>query len=237
MDTTYPTQPRTARAGDSEALNAPAKHIRGARRAPQEQILGPRDIEILRWLAEQYAGRIDHIQGLLGCGERQAQRVIARLRAHNLVHYELLATREPRWVIPATAGLRLSLTGFRLWSPNLTLLAHCAAVNDVRLHIEGRSPDAVWTSERQLARKHGTKGHLPDGVVAVDGKRVAIEVELTPKSKARTTKIISELCAGYDTVLYFAAPDAHDNLAVLAATGKWPTFGIRELPTIVGEQS
>lgn len=237
MDTTYPTQPRIAQAGSNERVAAPAKHARRARRGPGEQILGPRDVELLRWLAEQYAGRIDHIQGLLGCGERQAQRVVARLRAHNLVHYELLAAREPRWVIPAAAGLRLSLTGFRIWQPNLMLLTHCAAVNDVRLHIEHRSPGCAWTSERQLARKHGTKGHLPDGLVTLDGKRVAIEVELTPKSKARTTSIIKELCSTYDTVLYFAAPSAHDNLLELAATGKWPTLGVRELPTIVGDRS
>ena len=237
MDTTYPTQNHAAPGGGTEAIRTSAKHVVRRRRGPSEQILGPRDIETLRWLAEQYAGRIDHLQRLLGCGERQAQRVIARLRAHDLVRYELLAAGEPRWVIPAPAGLRLSLTGFRPWRPNLMLLAHCAAVNDVRLHIEERSPDAVWTSERQLARKQGTKGHLPDGVVLLEGKQVAIEVELTPKSKTRTTAIIIQLCSTYDTVLYFAAPDAHDNLTELAATGKWPTFGVRELPTIVGDES
>lgn len=237
MDTTYPTQTQTASASGTKPVRHTVKQARRGRRGPREQILGPRDVETLRWLAEQYAGRIDHLQHLLGCGERQAQRVIARLRAHDLVRYELLSAGEPRWVIPAPAGLRLSLTGFRPWRPNLMLLAHCAAVNDVRLHIEERSPDAVWTSERQLARKHGTKGHLPDGVVLVDGKRVAIEVELTPKSKTRTTSIITQLCSTYDTALYFAAPDAHDNLTELAATGKWPTFGVRELPTIVGDQS
>lgn len=55
------------------------------RRRPAEQLLTVRDVEVLRGLAEQYAGRIDHVQALLGCGERQCQRVLARLRAHDLV--------------------------------------------------------------------------------------------------------------------------------------------------------
>jgi hypothetical protein len=112
-----------------------------------------------------------------------------------------------------------------------------AAVNDVRLHIQSRSPSSVWTSERQLAREEGTCGHLPDAVVLTDGQRVAIEVELTPKSKRRTTAIVNGLCASYDTVLYFASPQVHTNLTKLAADGRWPNLGLRGLPTIVGGES
>jgi hypothetical protein len=207
------------------------------RRGPSEQILGPRDVEVLRWLAEQYAARVDHLQGILGCGERQTQRVIARLRARDLVHCERLSTHEPRWLLPTTFGLRLSLTGFRPWHPHLALLAHCGAVNDVRLHIERRSPEAVWTSERQLGRKYGLKGHLPDGVVLLEGKTVAIEVELTPKAKPRTARIIDGLCAGHDSVLYFASPEARESLLKLAANNRWPSLGIRALPGESGAQA
>lgn len=209
--------------------------VKRRRRSPAEQLLTSRDIELLGWLAEQYAGRLDHIQRLLGCGRRQTSRVIARLRAHALVRCELLVGSEPRWVIPTPLGLRLSGTGFRAWRPNLALLAHCAAVNDVRLHIEARSPHAHWNSERELAREHGYKGHLPDGVVVLDGKSIAVEVELTPKSKARTRAIIDLLCDRYDTVLYFAAPAAHQALVQLAGQGQWTNLGIRELPDGRGE--
>jgi hypothetical protein len=236
MDTTYTTKFHKTRR-DTEPLGAHDQHARQTRRRPSEQILGPRDIEVLGWVANQYAGRVDHLQHLLGCGERQTQRVIARLRARNLVHCERLSTREPRWLVPTPLGLRLSLTGFRPWHPHLVLLAHCAAVNDVRLYIEQRSPDAVWTSERELARKHGTKGHLPDGVVLDGDKNIGIEVELTPKAKKRTAGIIDRLCASYDVVLYFASPNAYENLTELAEGGRWPALGIRELPTLAREPS
>jgi hypothetical protein len=143
---------------------------RRRRRGPSEQLLGRRDIDTLGWLAHQYARRVDHVQQLLGCGERQAQRVLSRLRAHGLVTWERILLREPPWVVPTLAGMRLSATGFRMWEPSLTLLAHVAAVNDVRLHVEHRSPESMWTSERQIARKEGLKKHIVDGLVLTSPK-------------------------------------------------------------------
>ncbi len=199
-------------------------------------MLTPRDIEILGWLAEQYAGRQDHLERLLGCGDRQARRVIARLRAHNLVRVDRLLVKEPAWVTPTTRGLALTGSGFRVWKPNLTLLGHTAAVNDVRLHIQSRSPGSVWISERELAREQGISGHLPDGVVTLDGRAVAIEVELTLKSQRRLRAILDDLARTYDTFLYFAEPSPRKHLIELAASGRWPGLGVRELPTPGGDQ-
>lgn len=128
--------------------------------------------------------------------------------------------------------MRLSATGFRTWSPNVTLLSHCAAVNDVRLHIEGRSPECVWTSERELAREYGTKGHVPDGVVLLDGQSIAIEVKLTIKPEKRLRGILKNLASDYDAVLYYTAAGPHKRLA---ETGRWPRLGIRDLPNTSGD--
>jgi hypothetical protein len=220
--------------GQRKLLVAPAVRVR---RGPAEQLLTLRDIEVLRWLAEQYAGRIDHVQALLGCGERQCQRVLARLRAHGLVTWRRVLADEVPWVTPTPAGMRLSATGFRAWAPNVALLGHCAAVNDVRLHIEHRSPDAVWVSEREFAREHGTNGHVPDGVVLLDGQSIGVEVELTVKSEKRLRGILNNLTSDYDAVLYYTAPQRHKALIELAAIGKWPALGIRQLPTIAGDAS
>jgi hypothetical protein len=68
-------------------------------------------------------------------------------------------------------------------------------------------------------------------VAITDGRRVAIEVELTPKSRRRITAILDELTGRFDAVLYFCVPSTHRQLTDLAATGRWPTLGVRELPT------
>ena len=206
-----------------------ARASRTAGRAEHE-LLRRRDIEVLGWLAEQYAGRIDHLEVLLGAGPRTVQRTLARLRAAALIRTQRVLVGEPAWVLPTAAGMTACSSGFGVWRPRIGLLNHVAAVNDVRLHIQGRAPGTEWVPERVLARDHEAGEHLPDGVAITEGRKVAIEVELTPKSRRRITAILDELNLRFDAALYFCVPSTHRQLTDLAATGRWPTLGVRELP-------
>jgi hypothetical protein len=206
-----------------------ARAARTAGRA-DHTLLRRRDIELLGWLAEQYAGRVDHLEVLLDACPRTVQRTLARLREAGLVRTERVLAGEPAWVLPTAAGMTACNSSFGPWRPRLSLITHVAATNDVRLHIQGRAPTTEWIPERVLARDHEAGKHLPDGVAIIDGKRVAIEVELTPKSQRRITAILDELSVRFDAVLYFCVPSTHRQLTDLAATGHWPTLGVRELP-------
>jgi DNA-binding CsgD family transcriptional regulator len=202
---------------------------RRIRASPGRGVLRRRDLEMLAWVGEQYAARADQLKQLLGCGQRTVQRTLARLRAEGMLSTRRLLVGEPAWVLPTAAGLRACGSTFGVWQPRIGLLAHIAAVNDVRLHVQTRSHASVWTCERFLARDRAAGEHLPDGAVALDGQRVAIEIELTVKSLRRTTAILDELASRFDSVLYFCAPAPHRQLAELAATQRWPTLGVREL--------
>ncbi len=103
-------------------------------------------------------------------------------------------------------------------------------MNDVRLHVQGRAPGTEWVPERVLARDRRAGEHLPDGVAITEGRRVAIEVELTVKSRERVTAILDELAGRFDAVLYFCAAGPHRQLTELAESGRWPALGVRELP-------
>jgi hypothetical protein len=107
-------------------------------------------------------------------------------------------------------------------------------VNDVRLHVQGRAPGTEWVPERVLARERVAGEHLPDGVAITEGRRVAIEVELTVKSRERVTAILDELTGRFDALLYFCAPGPHRQLTELAESGCWPGLGVRELPVSRG---
>jgi hypothetical protein len=194
------------------------------------ETLRRRDLSVLCWLGEQYGARVDQLEILMGCGPRTVQRVTGRLRDAGLVQARRLLVGDPAWVIPTSAGLRAAGQHFGAWQPRIGLLAHVAAVNDVRLHVQARSPESEWIPERLLARERRAGEHLPDGVVITDGRRVAIEVELTVKSQRRVTAILDELTARFDAVLYFCAPGPHRQLTQLAGTGRWPALGVRELP-------
>jgi DNA-binding transcriptional ArsR family regulator len=202
----------------------------GARRRGEHELLRRRDLELVRWLGEQYGARTDQLETLLDCGPRTVQRVLARLRDAGLVTTRRLLVGEPAWVIPTSTGLRAAGHGFGIWQPRIGLLTHVAAVNDVRLHIQARSPGSEWIAERLLARERQAGEHLPDGVVLVDGQRVAIEVELTTKSQRRLTAILDEITGRFDTALYFCAAGPHRQLSRFAESGRWPKLGVRELP-------
>ncbi len=196
-----------------------------------------RDLDVLAWAGEMYGVRVDQLECLLGCGPRNVQRVVTRLRAHGLVRVLRLVYGQAAWVTPTPLGNRVSGLGFGVWKPNLALLRHVGAVNDVRLHIQSRSPSSTWISERVLARDRRPGEHLPDAVVVVDGQEIAVEVELTVKSQQRIKTILDELARRYGGVLYFCAPAAHKRLEQLVSAGRWPGLGIRELPTNAGEGS
>lgn len=202
----------------------------GTRRRGEHELLRRRDLELVGWLGEQYAARTDQLETLLDCGPRTVQRILSRLRDAGLVTTRRLLVGEPAWVIPTSTGLRATGHDFGVWQPRLGLLAHTAAVNDVRLHIQARSPESEWIAERLLARERQAGEHLPDGVVLVDGQRVAVEVELTVKSQRRVQAILDGLTGRFDAVLYFCAPGPHRQLTGFAESGRWPTLGVRELP-------
>jgi hypothetical protein len=198
------------------------------------ETLRRRDLELVGWLGEQYGARTDQLEILLDCGPRTIQRVLARQRDAGLVTTRRLLVGEPAWVIPTSAGLRAAGHHFGAWHPRIGPLAHVAAVNDVRLHIQARSRESEWVPERLLARERQAGEHLPDGVVLTGGRRVAIEVELTIKSQRRVQAILDELTGRFDAVLYFCAPGPRRQLSQLAETGRWPALGVRELPRPTG---
>ncbi len=156
---------------------------------------------------------------------------LARLRAAGLVESGPLGGGQAPWVWLTAKGARTSGQGFCAWRMRPGLVAHTAAVNEVRLHIAARAPEGLWVCERQLARELSRSQHLPDAMFCIDGQRHAIEVELTPKARARTEAIVSELSARHDVVVYFCAPPAKRQLDDLAQTGAFPNLAVRDLPT------
>jgi acetolactate synthase regulatory subunit len=200
------------------------------RRGAGERLRG-RDLEVLGWVCEQYGARTDQLEVLLDSAPRTVQRVLARLREAGLIQTRRVLVGEPAWVIPTRTGLRTAGQGFGVWRLRLGSLAHVAAVNDVRLHIKERSPESEWFSERVLRREQAAGEHLIDAlVITADGQRVAIEVELTVKSRPRVRSILDEITKRYDTILYFCAPGPYRQLSGLAGSGEWPNLVVRELP-------
>jgi hypothetical protein len=169
-----------------------------------------RDIELLRFVGEQYAITLPQLARLMGRSHHAARWLRSRWPRAGWVEGRALLVGEPVFLWLTGRGRRLGDSGYASWRPNPGRLAHIAAVTDVRLHVQERRPEAEWTCERELAREQALEArgrglHLPDAVVWVEGRAVAVEVELTQKKRQRTERIVRELAARYDSVWYFAA--------------------------------
>ena len=176
-----------------------------------------RDLRLLRIVGEQYAITLPQLARLMGRSHHAARWLRERWQAAGWVEARALLVGRPVFLWLTRRGLRAAGLDYAVWRPAAGALAHVAAVTEVRLHVEARHERAVWVSERDLGREAVRRGvHRPDGLVRLDGRESAIEVELTLKERRRAARIMGELLAGYAAVSYFAAPAPYRLISDLA---------------------
>lgn len=167
-----------------------------------------RDLEVLAWIADQYAVRTDVICWLLGEGralsDSRTRAIVARWQRAGLVDSRRFFAGAPNVVWPTRAGTNLVRPGWRSRPPNLALLAHHHTVSQVRLAIERRGHGTDWVSERVLYKERATPdAHVADGTfLSSRGPVTAVEVELTLKSADRLRDIVRDLTLDHEAVLY-----------------------------------
>ena len=159
-------------------------------------------------------------------------------------------TSGPGWCWLTPSGMAATGLGYPAGRPSLARLAHIRAVLAARLWLQSgpawTQGQAWWQSERRLraALRSGVgAGHLPDAEIhwpslpdsPYAGQVWAVEVELTPKPLARTTRIMGGLLspARYGQVIYLTAPAARLVVTRAAASlqgGQAPRVVVRDLP-------
>jgi hypothetical protein len=195
---------------------------RRARRADVGTVrCSARDLELLRVVGEQYAVTLPQLARLMGCSSHAARWLRSRWERAGWARGRAVLVGEPVFVWLTRRGHGIAGVDYAVWRPNPGMLAHIAAVTDVRLDVLGRHPGAEWVCERELHREvAGPRGtcqlHRPDALVVIDGREVAVEVELTLKRRGRIEQIMRELVARYGSVSYFAAPAPRRTLEQLA---------------------
>jgi hypothetical protein len=184
--------------------------------------LGPRDIQALIWLEDMRAitepdlavllGRLSNPpRGPLSAGATGA--VVTRWRRQHLAQTRRVYVSTPPYVWVTAEGARLAGAG--QWTePGWTTLPHAAAVARTRLWLEAcpaaRLRADSWLSERRFRQERvpfqqpGESVLVPDAeIVCGDGVTAAVEVELSPKSAARTlAKVLRLTGPAYDRVIY-----------------------------------
>jgi hypothetical protein len=212
----------TAQAHD---IIAPITEARPARRTSPDVIqLTQRDIDGLLLCGEHYAAPYDLLATALRVPPGRMPAILRRWRKTGYVATGRLGTG-PGWCWLTRDGMSATGLGFPAPRPSLGRLAHIRAVLAARLWLETSpgwaSGHAWWHSERRLRADlpaAGRGGHLADAEIhwpSIPGSRYAgqvwaVEVELTPKPIARTTRIMGGLLTStqYSLVIYLTAPAA-----------------------------
>lgn len=210
-----------------------------------------RDLRVLQWIAEQEAVRIDHLAVLLG-RESKRKNSALKISGVNTVVYRwieqgwvskfnpFMGVENPPFVYLTSKGLADLGIDFRPTEPSIRHLEHLHQVNRVRLFLESRRElrDMQWKSERVIRSEKALgkrrQEHVPDAEILTDGKVIAIEVELTRKTKNRLVSILDELTFHYPAgVWYFVEDSAEKSLAnSLAKVGRKDLIKVRNLGEI-----
>jgi hypothetical protein len=220
-----------------------------ARRAGADTVrLSERDIAGLLLCGEQYGAPYDLLADALRVSQERLPAIVARWRRIGYAATGRLGPG-PGWCWLTRDGMAAAGLGFPATRPALARLAHIRAVLAARLWLScgqaWQDRQAWWHSERRLraACPPADAGHVPDAEIhwpslpssPYAGQVWAVEVELTPKPVARTTRIMTGLLspARYALVVYLTAPPARPVVTRAAAgllAGEQARVAVRDLP-------
>ena len=181
--------------------------------------LRDRDLEVLRFAADQRLFLGAHVRSLLGCSSGMALASLRRLVGHGLVERHRVFHGEPSAYTASRAGLRMVGSSLAPAQLDLSAYAHdigvvwaelaarrgtigpmAAVISERRM----RSEDSVLHADplrdrgRRLAVRLGGVGpagrarlHYPDlMLVTPEGRMIAVEVELSAKGRRRRDGIL-----------------------------------------------
>jgi len=213
----------------------------GGRRARRDRgsfQVSERDQELLGLVAEQYAVTLDQLARLIGRTHRTARGLRDRWCDAGWTRSAKLAVNLPPFVWLTSRGGRVAQSPFRTWEPNQGLATHIEAVTNVRLLLERELHLGAWECERAVAQpfhsRSEIRAHLPDAVLA-GSQQIAIEVELTLKSRARLDAIVRGLGETYERVWYFTAPRLMPTLQEVASLARWQNVTVHRYPPVPTE--
>jgi hypothetical protein len=196
-------------------------------------MLTERDARLLAVVGEQYALTAAQLARLLGHRDASAAYLRDRWVRAGWVRCARLTYTLPSLVWLTADGAAICASPYRPWRPKVALATHIEAVGNVRLLLAHELGLGDWRCERALrhaAPSRVARQHLPDALLDLGNDRVAVEVELTAKRRARTAAIMQELALGHDQVWYFASRQTRRQLDQLAAESPWVNVSVYPYP-------
>ena len=239
---------KTATRGSPAADGAGGKASNGGRHRRPPRATGPvvtdRDLAILHWVGKHGVVTRDQVANHFFARDNGKRGIWAAYRrVRILVEMELL--REDRTFWRQANVLRLTQKGARFAEVDmrpaklvLADLKHTLAVVDLLDGLLAKLPkNTVLLTEREIRTgrrrdmRHGGNssgtgtGRIPDAELQVRGKRVAVELDLTPKrSRVYEDILLSYMDQQYDEVWWYVSPRVVPRLKQIVADNQADDF-------------
>jgi hypothetical protein len=189
----------------------PARRRRRRRSDAGRVRLTLRDLEALRWIAEQYVIAGSALPLLLHVAPGGARKWTQRMRRAGLIQSAMVELTTWHWpTARAMHDLNLPWSATR---PKAVQLPHLHAIGAVRLWHAAHAPQLHWVAERIVrsrAQRIGDGFRPPDAELWDASSSVlvaAVEVELHAKPLADVRTVIADRLARYPQVRYVCADD------------------------------
>lgn len=188
-----------------------------------------RDIEIMRFINEFGFCEMPHIETRFDLKKPRSYQVMKRLITAEFVMHERIFFGRHGMLYLSRKGAGYSDIPPIKSTPKDTY-EHQVFILNIHLQLKCQYPNANWISERRIIHDKFMNGiskddnHLPDGILVFpDLKQVAIEVELTMKSKKRLEDILWDyaLHKHIKEVWYYCPPDVASKVAKVAEKMDW----------------
>ena len=186
-------------------------------------LLTKRDLAILNFINEFGFCEIIQIEKKFHFKRPRAYKIIQRLVKEGLViHKRIFHGTYGVFYLPRKGAKYTDLPIVKkIPKDNYT---HQLAIIEVYFDLTQQYPHATWLSERRLKQQKFIKGwgkqrgHLADGMLLMpDNKKIAIEVELTMKSKERLKNIFKGYAGQFEIneVWYYCSPKVFPKITKL----------------------
>lgn len=187
-------------------------------------LITDRDVEILNFINEFGFCEMPQIEKKFGVKTPRSYKVMQRLVKAGLVSHErVFYNRHGAFYLTHEGAKHTPLPAISNLPKDI--YKHQLTIMEVYFKLIQLYPDAVWVSERVLKRDKftegiGKSGHIPDGkMIFPDHREIAIEVELTLKSRRRLEQIFRAYSAQFKIaeVWYFCSEKVISSLSKASA--------------------
>lgn len=184
--------------------------------------LTDRDLEILRLICRFGLATSAQVQARFFTSQSRAYERVADLVGAGYLHRAAVFASQPAVLSLTAAGADASGAGLSAPRVVISRINHDLAVLDLSAELLAGNRGAEWVTEREIRRDRMSRDlagrlqkvtdfvRVPDGVlVLAAGERLAVELDLTPKSPddyRRILRYYSRPPREYARVLYYVSP-------------------------------